>query len=487
MWDLDSIVAQNNQAAIDYMMRGREVDVAQSPQPKAWSLSLLAKKLQVGPPQLARLLQCFTDYETMADFLRLIRQFLPEHEDEILEATGEQRTYKFCYLFGKKYFPLPPYAFNATVEQLTNGMPVELMAMSYSAYHGLDLRQGYLLLLSLVLYPYEGDERDLEDDDVPFNPFDPMKRTNMEAKFGEIAHGKDKNSEWLPTKADIAWVKDLVAQLSDGGKWFAPMGFMVIKTDDRHIVLRHADNTPEVKETVQRTVLIAKKAGIEVQVKVGRTAEEKQGRTLMEIFSGARVPLIDAVQRIVGGEIAGRIPRDGWTAEELHKWTDGTQYDGVGTFADWVCSQTGCIILDYSYADCEYVEGATEPLFKWTQFNVDELTKEYPKVKETRAKIDHVVEWLEADPIIRFRDLVVFLKEKAITRRKKATKRDKYQYDPTENWCPLDQISQFEEEEEENDEDDGTGVQVTEITPEDFVAGRIREATRADITAATRF
>ena len=150
MWDLDTIIAQNNQAAIDYMMRGREVDIAQSPQPKVWSLTLLAQKLQVGPPQLAILLQYFTNYDTLESFLGLIRRYLPEHEDEILSAAGGQRTYKFCYLFGKKYFPLPPYAFNATVEQLVTGLPIELMAMSYSVYHDLDMRRGYLLLLSLV-------------------------------------------------------------------------------------------------------------------------------------------------------------------------------------------------------------------------------------------------------------------------------------------------------------------------------------------------
>ncbi|KKL06510.1 hypothetical protein LCGC14_2595330, partial [marine sediment metagenome] len=194
----------------------------------------------------------------------------------------------------------------------------------------------------------------------------------------------------------------------------------------------------------------------------------------------ARVPLLDAVQRIVGAELTGRIPSNGWMAEELHQWTDGTQYEGVGTFADWVCSQTGCIILDCSYADCEYVEGMTEPIFKWSQFNVEELTKEYPKVKETREKIDRVVEWLEADPIIRFRDLLVFLTAKAKTRRKKAIKRDKYQYDPTEHWCPLDQTNQFEEEEEVNDEEDG-GLR------DGGREGRLREATLTDIAAATRF
>ena len=382
MWDLDTIIRQNNQVAIDYMMRGREVDVAQSPQPQIWSLALLAQKLQVGPPLLSELLNCFTNYDTLEGFLRLIRWFLPEHEEEILSAPSKQRVYKYCYLFGKRYFPLPPYAFQAAVEQLVTGLPIELMAMSYSAYHELDMRRGYLLLLSLVIYPYEGHWRDEEE------------------------------RAWLAGESE-----------------------------------RH---TP-----------------------FGDPIPPPEGKTLMEVFNGARVPLLDLVQQNVGAELAGLIPRDGWTAEELHQWTDGTQYDGVGQFADWACSQTGGILLDYSYDDCEYMEGMAEPIFQWSQFNVDELTKEWPKVKEAREKIDRVVEWLEADPIIRFRELLEFLTAKAKTTHKKNTKRDKHEYDPTEHWCPLDQVTQYEEEEEDYDEGEGEA--------------RLRRATVDDIEAATRF
>jgi len=67
--------------------------------------------------------------------------------------------YRFCYLFGQRYFPLPPYTFEAEYGQIVEAMPIELLAMSYSAYHGLDMRPGYLLLLSLVPYPYECDDR----------------------------------------------------------------------------------------------------------------------------------------------------------------------------------------------------------------------------------------------------------------------------------------------------------------------------------------
>ncbi len=202
------------------------------------------------------------------------------------------------------------------------------------------------------------------------------------------------------------------------------------------------------------TVLIAEKLKIKVKVKIGKTAEEKQDATLMETFSGARVPLLDTVQKIVGYDLVSHIPRDGWTEEELHQWTDGTQYDGVGSFADWVCSQTGCVILDCSYADCAYIEGMGEPIFKWSQFNVDKLTEEAPKVKEIRGKIDRVVEWLEADPIIHFGELLEFLTAKAKTTPEKATKRVNLEYDETDHGCPLDQATEYEEEDEDYGEDE---------------------------------
>lgn len=485
MWDLDSIVRQNNQAAISYMMAGQTLGDAQAPQPEAWSLSVLAEKLRIGPPLLEELLQGFLDIDTVKSFLELVRTYLPEHEEDITSQPRSQRVYRFCYLFGKRYYPLPVWSHNASMKEFVSGMPVELMAMSHSAYHELDMRPGYLMLMSLVIYPYEGDERDAEDDDVPFDPFDPMKRYNMEAKLGQIANAKETKSKWRPKASDITWVKNLLAQLDYGGKWFAPMGFTFIKVDDRNIELRQAENTPEVRETVHRTALICEKVGLKVKVVVGKTAEEKQGATLMEVFNGARVPLIDAVQKLVGKDLANRIPPKGWTAEELHKLTDGTPHDGVAAFGDWACSETGCVVLDSAHDNCEYIEGMGEPLFRWTKRNVEILTQDWSKLKEIRSKIDQLVEWLEADPRGRFGQLLEFLlagaKKKLKGQPKKkgkyGIKSERYEYDFTEHLCILDQQYNYDEEEEDGENDDGAGeenggVQVTEITPEDFVAGR---------------
>ena len=160
--------------------------------------------------------------------------------------------------------------------------------------------------------------------------------------------------------------------------------------------------------------------------------------------------MLDLAQRIVGEEIVNRITRDGWTPEELHRMTDGTRFDAVGAFADWVCSSTGCVVLDSSYENCDYEEGSGEPTFLWTKHNVDILTEQWPRVQEIRGKIDQIVEWLEADPIGRFRELLDFLlKTEPVKTRKKRKRR---YYEPFEHHCELDQDNGEEEDDDRDDE-----------------------------------
>jgi len=427
MWDLDTIIAQNNQAAVEAMMRPPVVEAAQTPRPEAWPLSTLAKKLQIGPPLLAELLKCFTNIEDIEKFVAIIREFLPEHETDILAEPRFGRLYKFCYLFGKRYFPLPIFMQESELGAFVESLPVELMGMSYSAYHDLGMRLGYALLLALVIYPYEGDWRDEEDDRVPFDPED------LPA------------DDYKPSDSDIAWVVDLVESLAVGGQWVAPMGFVMVKVGERKIQLMDAEDTPAVKETIRRTLLIAKKAGIAAEFsRAGRTAREK--------LNGAKVPLFDMIQRVVGQQLVKMIPPAGWEPDTLHKLTDGTPYDGLGDFADWVCGNTGCVVLDTNYGDCEYIEGNSVPLFQWSRYNVDRLTEDYPKVQEIRGKIARVVDWLEKDPPVRYKELLDFLLSLPEEERKPADP-DLWAavYDPTEHWCPLDPELEREEDEEDGE------------------------------------
>jgi len=400
---------------------------AQEPKPEAWALSLLADILKVGPPLLSEMIECLNRVDTVREFVELVRMLLPEYEKEIMSAPRNRRVYKFCFFFGKKYYPLPANT-ECPPTDWVNGMPVELMAMSYTAWHNMDMRPGFLMLLSLVIYPYEGDERDQEDDDVPFNPFDPMAKINAQLAL----------DNYKPRASDIRWLKELVDRLAIDGEWIAPMGFKMVKTAENKIKLTLAIDDANVRDTVRRTIMVAEKAGIKAEFKTtGRTSKEK--------LSAARVPLLDKLQQMVGVDIVKKIPAAGWTAEELHKMTDGTHYDGVGLFADWVCSETGCVVLDSSYEDCDYEEGDSDPTFKWTKHNVDILTEQWPRVKFIRGKMDYLVEWLEKDKNNHFRELVNWL----VGYKLPTGRRAKRTWDPMERHVQLEQVDR--EEEDDND------------------------------------
>jgi hypothetical protein len=418
MWDLDTLIRQNNQAALDWMMRSRKVEQVQEPKPENWALSLLADKMRAGPINIETLMAYFTDIKGIEKFAALIRKFLPDSESEIMSQNRNRRVYRFCRLFSKKYYPIPRRAYDWDIDEFTGNMPVDLMGMSYSAYHELDMRVGYLLLLSLIVYPYEGDERDEYDDAVPFNPLDyPAKK-------------------FKPSREDETWLADLVRSLADGGKWIAPMGFTVVKINNSKIQLKEAENTPVVKETIARTLTIAKRLGIEAEVIAGRTAHEK--------LAAAKVPLLDKLQNLVGSALANRVPRAGWQPDQLHKLTDGTKYEGCGEFADYACGITGCEVLDVAYDGVEYVEGENEPYFRWGDYNVNQLTKQWSKVEAIRAKIDHIVEWLEENAEVHFQELLEFLLSQPQPKKEKLPAEREY-------YCTLDTITQ-EEAEETNEE-----------------------------------
>ncbi len=422
MWDLETIIRNNNQAALDWMMRGLKVEEVQTPMPETWPLTLLADKLNAGPPLISEIVSILENIDAEAAFLELIRVFLPEHEEEIMLEPRSRRVYRFGYLFGKQYYPLPLNTECGT-RDLLNGMPVELLAMSYSAYHDLQMRPGYLLLLSLVIYPYEGDERDEEDDCVPFDP-------------AEILPA----GKYKPSVRDIEWVRNLVESLSVGGVWVAPMGFSMVKVAESKIELRQAIDTPEVKETIRRTLLAAKSAGIVAEF-------NSSGRTSQEKLNGARIPLLEMVRDMVGVEIANHIPAAGWPPEELHRITDETLYSGVSDFADWVCSKTGCIMLDSSFDNVQFREGMGEPIFKWTRHNVVTLTEQWPKVQQIRRNIDNLADRLEADQINNFRELLEFILKR---NPKNAADTEGRNYDPWDHFCELDQETDLEDEDEED-------------------------------------
>jgi hypothetical protein len=275
MWDLDTLHYLNEEAHIRAVERANELARQEASPATApiYPLANLAYILVTGPPRLTAIIDLLENSQSIAEFLELVKEYVPEYEAEIMGA--DDRVREFAYYFGRRYFPLsdeiniPEYSIDDFIRQI----PVELMGFSYDDYHGFaDFRPGYVLLLSLVESPYA------DDDD------------------------------------------------------------------------------------------------------------------------GSRVPILEEVGNLAGKSVLELIPEQGWSVEELHRMLDGSPYEGVAAFADWVNASTGCWQLDCSYVD---YEGES-----WSHDVVDVLTEQWPKVVNIQDKIQKMAEWLEEDERHNFEELL---------------------------------------------------------------------------------
>ncbi len=283
MWDLDTIRYMNERAYRSSLKMVNEGVNSPEPSPKpepVFPLAILAAKLLVGPPSIIRIIDLLENSESVAEFLTLIREFLPEHEQEIMGYIGDNdRIRVFCRYFENQYFPLDDQNFafeDNTLGDFMHQIPTPLMGFSCDDYEEfMSFRNGFILLLSMVENPY--------------------------VSFGE----------------------------------------------------------------------------------------------------GERVPLLEQVKELVGKELTGLIPPDGWSPEDIHTMLDNTPYPGVAAFADWIHQVTGCMQLDANYS--EY--GPCE----WSRGLVDDLTEQWPRVIELQEQMDHMYTWLEEDLPGNFRKLLIIM------------------------------------------------------------------------------
>ena len=162
MLDLDMIRYVNEQAHLAAVERaqygGQPADgVAHSP---VFPLALLARHLIVGPPSLSHLIDLIENSDIVADFIDLIREFLPDHEAFIMAQDEEGRIREFAYYFSQQYFPLSDsLGFpELTLSDFMSQIPIDLMGFSYEDFHEFqDFREGYILMLSLVESPWVED------------------------------------------------------------------------------------------------------------------------------------------------------------------------------------------------------------------------------------------------------------------------------------------------------------------------------------------
>jgi len=115
-----------------------------------------------------------------------------------------------------------------------------------------------------------------------------------------------------------------------------------------------------------------------------------------------RVPILERVSELVGKNLMELIPQEGWTLEHIHRTFDGSKYEGVCAFADWIHSCTGCWLLDADYEN--YGPEA------WSRGVVDGLTEQWAEVTDLQDKMHRMYGLLEEDRYHNFTKLLAMLR-----------------------------------------------------------------------------
>ena len=153
MWDLDTLHAMNERAYEEYKRK----------QPTTPLEGLREKLRNARPPSISILLGVFRNVETYNDFVKLVREYLPEREKEILEKpTPHEQMACFASHFEDRYLPLHPIFKDEECEddyyELLRDIPVIVMGFGWEDYHELDnARLGCQLMSYLFQPPFEDD------------------------------------------------------------------------------------------------------------------------------------------------------------------------------------------------------------------------------------------------------------------------------------------------------------------------------------------
>lgn len=129
---------------------------------EAGPLLELAQKLRSPrPPSVTRLVRLFASADAYKDFVVVVREILPEYEQDILrhpEPVVQMET--FISRFNDRYFPLEDGFCDMMEEDeeeaywlFLRGIPVQVMGVSYDDYH--EMPDNYRLGLQLMTYLLE--------------------------------------------------------------------------------------------------------------------------------------------------------------------------------------------------------------------------------------------------------------------------------------------------------------------------------------------
>ncbi len=202
MYDLETLRRLNEEAclAAAALASGNKPPSVQAEEktkdigpPPVFPLSVLARRLMGGPPSLAYFIELLEQSETFEGFRDLVREYLSEHEVNIMAEDLDRRAGRFGQLFSQKYFPLHDNTLSDefSMGYLLSGIPFQPLGFSYEGYHAfMDFRQGYILALALVECPWgEGDPLGLSDDEEEAGGIPGPRIPILEAVSGIVGEG----------------------------------------------------------------------------------------------------------------------------------------------------------------------------------------------------------------------------------------------------------------------------------------------------------
>ena len=129
-------------------------------------LALTRRMLSLGPPSLSMLIAYLSEMEDYNDFVNLVKEFLPEREQDILtQLTPATQMAAFASYFEDRYFPLEDsfkLGEGESYYDLTRFIPVIVRGLTYDDYDYItsDWRPGYQLMTYILENPHDqGDDR----------------------------------------------------------------------------------------------------------------------------------------------------------------------------------------------------------------------------------------------------------------------------------------------------------------------------------------
>lgn len=128
-------------------------------------LALTRRMLSLRPPSLSILIARLSEMEDYDDFVNLVKEFLPEREEDILnQLTPTAQMTAFASYFEDRYFPLEDIfklGEGESYYELTRFIPVTVRGLSYDDYEYItsDWRPGYQLMTYILESPHDqGDD-----------------------------------------------------------------------------------------------------------------------------------------------------------------------------------------------------------------------------------------------------------------------------------------------------------------------------------------